>query len=357
MTAQPGAREITAGALAERLQGDVEGDASARLTDVKPIEEAGQDDLSFIANPRYEKHLETSAAGCVLVSRSLAVPAGKTVIRCDDPYLAFAAAVDMLRPAPPRPTPGTHPSASVHPQAEVAPDASIGAGAVVEAGARIAAGAVVGALTYVGHRAEVGEATVLHPRVVLYHDVRVGARCVIHSGVVIGADGFGFAPGGEAGHQKVPQRGVVVIEDDVEVGANTTIDRATLGETRIGRATKIDNLVQIAHNAQLGPQCIVVSQAGISGSTKLGRRCVVAAQAGIVGHLTLGDGSIVAASAGVTKNLAPGAAVMGQPAIPFDKAKRAYVLIERLPEMRRSLRRMEKRLAELEQQQAGTAGG
>ncbi|RME72271.1 MAG: UDP-3-O-(3-hydroxymyristoyl)glucosamine N-acyltransferase [Planctomycetota bacterium] len=348
---------ITVRELAAELGGEVVGEADTLLRDVKPIEQAGPGDLSFIANPKYERFLHETEASCLLVSRDLAVPEGRTVIRCDDPYLAFAFAVTRLRPPPPERPAGIDPRAVVHPEAEIAPDASVGAGAVVEAGASVGSGAVVAPLAYVGHRCRVGERTVLHPHVTLYHDVMVGADCIIHSGAVLGADGFGFAPGPDGRLQKVPQRGTVVVEDGVEIGANTTIDRATLGETRIGAGSKIDNQVQIAHNVQLGPGCIVVAQAGISGSTRLGRGCVVAAQAGIVGHLEIGDGAMIAASAGVTRNLAPGAKVLGQPAVPAERGKRAYVLIERLPEMRKRLRELERRLERLEKSRtAGSTG-
>ncbi|GIW72367.1 MAG: UDP-3-O-acylglucosamine N-acyltransferase [Planctomycetota bacterium] len=353
-------RRLTARELAALLGGQLEGEPETEIADVAAIEQAGPGDLSFVANPAYERYLATSRAACVLVSPTLAVPPGRTVIRCSDPYLAFAQALELFRPpAPALAAPGIHPSAVIDPAAQIDPSACVGPCAVVQAGARVEARAVIGALAYIGHRVRVGAETVVHPRAVLLHDTEVGMRCTIHAGAVLGADGFGFALGG-GGLHKVPQRGRVVLEDEVEIGANTTIDRATFGETRIGTGTKIDNQVQIAHNVVVGPYCAIAAQAGIAGSTRLGSGCLIGAQAGIVGHLRLGDGVVVAASAGVTRNVDAGA-VLGQPAVPIEQGRRAYALIGRLPEMRKEIAELRRRLqalqARLEQAPAPDGGG
>jgi UDP-3-O-[3-hydroxymyristoyl] glucosamine N-acyltransferase len=334
--------------VAAAIGGEPEGDFDREISDVKPIEEAGPRDVTFIANPRYEPFLGKTEAACVVIPRGLQAPPGRTVIRHPNPHLAFAQLIALFRPPAPRPAPGVHPSAIVAPGARLGADVAVEAGAVIEEGAEIGEGAAIGALSYVGPGAKIGPETRLFPRVVLYHGVTVGARCIIHSGAVIGSDGFGFATDEKGRHVKIPQVGTVVIEDEVEIGANTTIDRAALGETRIGRGTKIDNLVMVAHNVEVGAGSILVAQSGISGSTKLGKHVIVAAQAGLTGHIEIGDRAVIAAQSGVTKDVAPGAQVLGSPAFPTPGSKLAYALIARLPEMKKAIAALEKRLADLE---------
>jgi UDP-3-O-[3-hydroxymyristoyl] glucosamine N-acyltransferase len=347
--------EATVRSLASAVGGEAEGDLDLAIRDVKPIAEAGPEDITFVANPRYAKEFERTRAGCVVVPRGFAAPAGRTVIRHEIPYLAFAKLVALLRPPAPTPPRLVHPSAVVAPSARLGRDVAVDACAVIAEDAVIGDGAVIGALSYVGPGVEIGAGTRLYPRVVLYHGVSIGRNAIIHSGAVIGADGFGYATDGQGRHHKVPQVGTVIIEDDVEIGANTTIDRAVLGATRIGRGTKVDNLVQVAHNVEVGAGSLLVAQCGISGSTRLGRGVVVAAQAGVVGHLEIGDRAIVAASAGVTKDVPAGTAVLGQPAVPAETGRRAYALIARLPEIKKDVAALEKRLAKLEA--ALAAGG
>ncbi len=276
-----------------------------------------------------------------------ATGAPATVIRHPNPYLAFAKLVELFYPAPERTVTGVHPGASVSAEARLGRDVNVGFGACVEAGATIGDRVDLGPLCYDGRDVRIGDETRLNPHVTLYAGVEVGRRCILHSGAVIGADGFGYAQEGGIPY-KIPQRGTVVLEDEVEIGANTTIDRAVLGATRIGRGTKIDNLVQIGHNCEIGEGSILVSQCGVSGSTKLGRRVTLAAQAGLVGHIELGDGAIVGAQAGVTKDVPAGQAVLGSPAVPFAAAKRALALVEKLPEIRKEVRELAKRLEEIE---------
>jgi UDP-3-O-[3-hydroxymyristoyl] glucosamine N-acyltransferase len=345
--------------VAALVGGTAEGDLDAPIRDVKPLAEAGPGDVSFLANARYAAEFAATQATCVVVPRGLAAPPppGRSLIRHENPYLAFAKLIEAFRAPPPRPPAGIHHGASVSPDARVGKDVAIGFGAVVEAGAEIGDRAVVGPLSYVGPGATIGEETRLYPRVVVYHGVRVGRRCILHSGCVVGADGFGYATDAQGRHHKVPQVGTVIVEDDVEIGANATIDRAVLGATRIGRGTKIDNLVQVAHNVEVGPGSILVAQCGISGSTKLGHHVVVAAQAGIVGHIEIGDMAQVAAQAGVTKDVPAQSQVLGAPAVPARDGLRAYALIDRLPEYKKAIADHERRLERLEKAAAGAGAG
>jgi len=346
---------FTLAELAARVGGTVQGDGSLRLDGVAPLEDAGPSHISFFANRKYRKAFEASRAGAVIVEPDEDVPAGRTVLRAAPAYLAFAKISTAFHP-PREPLPevapeaAIHPSAKVHPSAQVMPFASVGA------------------------RAEVGPRTILFPGVHLGEDVRVGADCILYAnvvirercvigdrvilqpGCVIGADGFGFAldlqgEGRGPRHYKVPQVGIVVVEDDVEIGANSCVDRATLGVTRIGRGAKIDNLVQIAHNVEVGPLSILASQVGISGSTKLGMGVVAWGQAGLVGHITVGDRANIAAQAGVASDVDAGARVAGSPAGPDVQWARNSAVFNRLTEMRRELRELRAAVARLQGEQ------
>lgn len=340
-------RATSVAELALALGGEVCGDGELVLTDVQPIEKASTGHVTFVANPKYARHLATTEASCVIVGTDVDAPAGRTVIRCAQPYLAFAQAVGHIRPAPPLPPVGVHPKASVDPSATLGDNVRIGANVAIAAEAVVGAGATLYPNVVVGHGATVGADAILYPNVVLYHHVEVGARSMLHAGVVIGGDGFGFATDASGTHHKVPQSGNVVIEDDVEIGANTTIDRAVLGTTRIGRGSKIDNQVQIAHNVTLGTGCLVAAQVGIAGSTQIGDFCMFGAQAGIVGHLEIGDRAIIGAKSGVARNIPAGKAVLGQPAIAFAQTRRVFASLPKLPELRLRVGALERELAEL----------
>ena len=293
--------------LAARVGGEVVGDGELRLEGVAALEDATPAQVSFLSNRKYRRAFEASRAGAVVVEPEEQVPAGRTVLRVRNAYLAFAKLTTLFHPpreALPEVAPGAvvHPSARVHPSAQIMPLASVGPGAQVGARAILHPG------VQIGEGARVGDDCLLYPNVVVREQCVLGARVIVQAGAVVGSDGFGFAfdPEGDGRgprHYTVPQIGIVVVEDDVEIGANTCVDRATLGVTRIGRGTKIDNLVQIAHNVEVGPLSLLVSQVGISGSTKLGMGVVVAGQAGIVGHLTIGDGARIAAQSGVGSDL------------------------------------------------------
>jgi UDP-3-O-[3-hydroxymyristoyl] glucosamine N-acyltransferase len=344
---------FTLAELAERVGGAVEGDATTVIARVAPLEAAGDGELSFFTNARYRAAFEASRAAAVVVGEGEAVPAGRTVLRARHPYLAFAKAATLFHP-PAEAVPVVaeqacvSPSARVDPSAELMPFAFVGPDAVVGPRCVLYPGAFVGA------RARLGADCVLWPNAVVRDRCVLGERVVLEPGCVVGSDGFGFAfdPEGEAGsgprHYKVPQTGIAVIEDDVELGANTCVDRATLGETRVRRGAKVDNLVQIAHNVEVGALSLLVSQVGIAGSSRLGAGVVAAGQVGIVGHLDIGDGAKLMAQSGVTKDVPAGEVVFGSPARPRREMLRLEASLARVPELLRRVRELEGRLAALE---------
>lgn len=329
--------------LAELVGGRVEGDPDRVVAAIHTLEAAGPGELSFLKSPRYRAQAEASRAGALLVGPALAPGfAGRDLLVADDPDHALARLLMVFHPVERR-EPGVHPTAVLEPGCAVDPTAHIGPYAVIGAGSRIGPGASVLAFVSVGRRCAVGEGAVLHPHAVLYDGTEVGKGSVVHAGVVLGADGFGYATHGGS-HHKVPQAGRVVVEEDVEIGANSTVDRATLGETRIGAGTKIDNLVQVGHNVQVGRHCILCGQAGIAGSAHLGDYVVLAGQAGVAGHIDLGDGVQVAAKSAALASIEARTAVAGIPAVEMRKWRRQTVLVARLEEMNRRLRALEAKL-------------
>jgi len=333
---------FTLAQLAARVGGDVVGEGELRVTGIRPLEEAGPEHLSFYHNRRYLEAARASKAGALLVAEAALFP-GRTLLVRRDPYVALAELLELFYPAP-APAPGVHPSAVVAPSARIGEGASVGPHVTV--GERVVVGerAVLGPGCVLGEGAEVGADTVLRANVVIEAGCRVGARCLLHAGVVVGSDGYGFATVGGV-HRKVPQVGIVVIEDDVEIGANCTIDRAALGETRIGRGCKLDNLVHVGHNVQVGEHSLLVAQVGISGSTKLGHHVVMAGQSGAVGHIRIGDGTVVTAKTGVTEDTPPGAMVSGFPSRPHKQWLRALANLYSLEELRRTVKRLEASLS------------
>ncbi len=332
---------MKAAEIAALVGATVEGDPAVELSGVAPLERAAGSDISFLSNPRYRDAALRSAAGAILASSGSDLP-GRTVLVCADPYAAFARIMQHFHPPRRRP-PGVHPSACVAEDARVSAEAHVGPNAVIGAGSTVAEGAQIDAGCVIGEGCTVGRDCHLFPRVVLYDGTSLGERVVLHSGVVVGADGFGYAF--EAGrHLKIPQVGRVVIEDDVEIGANSTVDRGAMEDTRIGAGTKIDNLVMVAHNVQVGPHCILVAQSGISGSTRLGHHVIIAGQSGAVGHIHIGDGAKVGAKSAVTHDLPPGAFVTGHPAQDHRRWLKERALAGRLEEFFQRLRRLESRV-------------
>ena len=330
--------------LAERLGCELCGDGDVEIRGVAGLEQAGPGELSFLAHPRYADKLAATRAAAVVVADG-----HETSLPClvsDKPYLAFARAVALLRPQ-------ARPAAGVHVSAQVDPSAVLGEGVHV------------GALSVVGKGVHVGARSVLHPHVVLYDGVELGEDCVLHAGVsvregcrlgqrvvvqdgaVIGADGFGFARDKDGRYHKFPQVGIVVIEDDVEIGALTAIDRAALGETRIGRGTKLDNLVQVGHSVRIGEDTVLAGQVGVAGSTQIGRGVTLAGQVGVAGHLTIGDGVTATAQTGIPSSVEAGSVVSGYPAIENRAWLRSSAVFAKLPELQRRLRELERKLESL----------
>lgn len=340
--------------LAAELGGTVVGDGSVVIRGVAGIREAQPGDITFIANSRYDGYLAETRASAVICShenRDAVVP----LLQVDNPYLAFQKVVRLYRPELYKPLPGVHPTAVVSPAASIGEGATIGPHCVVETGAKVGANTVLMAGCYLGVQAVLGADCQLHPNVTVREECQVGDRCILHPGVVVGSDGFGFALDGGRYH-KIPQVGIVVIGDDVEIGANTTIDRATTDATRIGNGTKIDNLVQIGHNVVIGQHCIIVAQVGISGSSHLEDFVVVGGQAGIIGHIRIGKGAQVGGQAGVSKSLPAGAMVWGTPANPLSLVKRINAYLQRLPQLFERAKRLEARVEKLEQEKKETVG-
>jgi UDP-3-O-[3-hydroxymyristoyl] glucosamine N-acyltransferase len=323
-------------ALGATLEG---GTGEAEITGVAAIEEAVPGTLTVLVDRRHGSHLSTTQAGAVLLGPD--APASPVpVLRVDHPWEAFAKAMELFHPAQ-RPTPGIHPTAIVAPTALLGPGAFVGPYAVIGEDVRIGCDAVLHAHVTLYRGARIGDAFTAHAGAVVREEVVIGDRVTLHAGAVIGSDGFGFVPL-SGGHRKVPQVGTVILEDDVEVGANTTVDRATMGATRIGRGTKIDNLAMIGHGCQLGPGCLLAAQVGLAGSTRVGAGVMMGGQVGASGHLTVGDGVQVAAQTGIHRDLPAGGIYGGYPAVDIRSWRRAMASLTKLPDLLRRFRRLEK---------------
>jgi UDP-3-O-[3-hydroxymyristoyl] glucosamine N-acyltransferase len=343
---------FTAAEIAGHLQGEVMGDPTTVLNSFAPADRAQAGDLTFAENEGYFARAEQSDASAIIVddkSRS----GSKVLIRVANARVAFAKALALFFPEPVLP-PGIHPTAIVSPTAQIAPTAHIGPHCVIGERARIGARVVLHAGDFVGADCRLSEDVVLFPHVTLYPRTELGQRVRIHAGTVIGSDGFGYVQ--DAGtHRKVPQIGNVIVGDDVEIGANVTIDRGALGPTVIGKGTKIDNLVQIAHNVVVGEHCLIISQAGISGSTKLGNYVILAGQVGLAGHLQIGNRAVIAAQSGVMHDIPDGEKWFGYPAQPDKQTKRQIIALQHLPQLLRRVSEIERKLALGEN--ASEAGG
>lgn len=329
---------VTLGELAALVGGSVRGDAHRVLSGVKPLASAGPGELSFLTHAGYREAARASRAGALLVAAADAT-LPQDLLVCADPGWALAEVLRRFYP-PAVPPAGVHATAVLAPGCSVDPAASVGPYVVVGAGSCVEAGAVLHAGVVIGERCRVGAGSVLHPRVVLYDDSELGERVIVHAGVVIGADGFGYAAH-DGRLVKVPQVGRVVVEDEVEIGANSAVDRATLEETRIGAGSKLDNLVQVGHNVRLGKGCVICGQAGIAGSTRLGDGVVLAGQAGVAGHIELGDLVQVAAKSAALQSVPARTKVAGIPAVPLPEWRRQVTRLARLGELFRRVRRLE----------------
>mgnify|MGYP001166967896 CR=1 FL=1 len=332
--------------IAALIGGSVCGDENALVGDIRPIDEAGESDLTFISNPKYFKMLKTTRAAAVLVPPGTVAP-DKTLIVVADPYAAFAKLMAVFYPIDHGPV-GVSPDACIEEGAVVSPEATVLPRAVISRGAQINRGAVIYPGVYIGPNARVGEDSILYANVTVYARCIIGKRVILHSGVVIGADGFGFAEPG-AGNAKIPQVGIVQIDDDVELGANTTVDRAALGKTWIQRNVKVDNLVQIAHNVVIGENSAIAAQTGISGSAKIGRGVIIGGQVGIVGHISIGDHAMIAAASGIHKDIPAGAVGGGRPFQTYKEWLKVESSKIRLPEYRAKLDKLIRQVEALEE--------
>lgn len=334
--------------IAALLGGTVEGDTNAEVWKLCKIEEGEPGGLSFLANSKYSNYIYTTKATAVIVSKSFVPehPISSTLIRVDDPYLAFAMLLKKYNEMQ-LDKKGVDSQAFISPSATIGKDCYIGPFAFIGENVRIGDGAKIYPQTYVGDNSQIGDQTTLFAGVRIYQNIVVGSRCILHSGVVVGADGFGFAPTADGSYQKIDQIGNVVIEDDVEIGANTTIDRATLGSTIIHRGVKLDNLCQIAHNVVVGENTVMASQSGIAGSGKVGSHCVIAGQVGIVGHIEVGNNVTIAAQSGVTRSFPDNVTILGSPATDAIKQRKTYVFERNLDQLYKRVDELEKKLAKL----------
>jgi len=339
--------DLTVSELAALVGGQFASDThgAAKITGAASIAEAREGDVTFFGNAKYLAGLKTCRATAALVPADFAEPIPPIAIRCENPTLAFSKVIERTAPPPIVFAQGVHPSAAIGAGVELGAGVSIQPNVVIEAGAKIGAHSVIGAGSYIGHEAVVGADCHFAPRVTVGARCLVGSRVILHSGVVLGSDGFGFEMK-DGRHVKIPQVGIVQVDDDVEIGANTTVDRARFGRTWIGAGTKIDNLVQIAHNVQIGKHCIICALAGISGSTRLGNHVVLGGQVGTVGHIFIGDGTQVGAKSGVSKDVPPGQVLWGTPALPMRETKEQLARTRLLPRLFERVKRLEQKSRE-----------
>lgn len=341
--------DFSAALIAEFLKGKVDGDPGTSVHDVSKIEEGQSGTLSFLANPKYEKYIYETRSSIVIVNEDFIPqkPVPATLIRVKNAYEAFAALLRLYEEQKPKKK-GISQMASISETSSLGKDLYIGDFAVVSDGVTIGNNVQIYPQVYIGERVIIGEGTILHPGVKIYEGTEIGSHCIIHAGAVIGGDGFGFAPSQENNYEKIPQVGKVILEDHVEVGANTTIDRATMGATILKKGVKLDNLIMIAHNVEVGENTVMAAQSGISGSTKVGRNCMFGGQVGLIGHISIADGVKIAAQSGVTKNInQENIVVQGSPPLDFTHYQRCYVVFKNLPDLRNQVIELEKKVATL----------
>jgi len=340
---------FTAAMIADFLKGSVEGNPEASVSDVTKIEEGRSGTLSFLANPKYEKYIYDTQSTIVIVNEDFK-PQNKistTLIRVKNAYESFAELLRLYDQSKPKKT-GISKMAVISESASLGDGLYIGDFTVVSDYVKLANGVQLYPQVYIGDNVTIGEGSIIHPGVKVYEGCQIGAHCVIHAGAVVGGDGFGFAPNQANDYRKVPQVGIVIMEDYVEVGANTTIDRATMGATVLKKGVKLDNLIMIAHNVEVGENTVMAAQTGISGSTKIGKNCMFGGQVGLIGHISIADGVKIAAQSGIPKSIREeGAIVQGAPAFEFGLYQRSYVLFKNLPKIRNQIIELEKKVADL----------
>ena len=333
--------DLTVDQIARFIDGVVEGDGSEIIFGIAKIEDAGAGEITFISNPKYAKFIDETKASAVIVANDFP-KTHKTIIRTANPYVAFLKLLNYFHPPKEMLDEGIHSTAVIHPSVFIGEGTRIGAGVVIGKNSVIGKDCRIFPNVVIGEDVQIGDKTIIYANVTVREQVHIGQKVIIHSGTVIGSDGFGFAPEGEM-YRKIPQVGIVIIEDEVEIGANCAIDRATIGQTIIRRGAKLDNLIQIAHNVVVGENTVIAAQAGIAGSTKIGKHAIIGGQVGIVGHIELGDDVTIGAQSGVTKAFPDKTVLFGYPARPIMQAKREEAALRKLPQLL-------KRISELEQQ-------
>lgn len=337
--------EFTAGNIAAIVNGQVDGDPNVTVNSFAKIEEGHPGAISFLANPKYQQYIYTTASSVVLVSNDFRPesPVAATLIRVENPYETIAHLLQMVNSMTQQHPTGIEQPCFVAEGVEIPADAYVGAFAYIGAGAKIGTGAKIYPQAYIGPGVEIGQNTIVYAGAKIYKGCKIGNQCIIHSGAVIGADGFGFAPTPDGSYDKIPQTGIVEIDDNVEIGANTTIDRAMMGATKIHRGTKLDNLIQIAHGVEIGHDTVMAAQVGIAGSTKVGSNCMFGGQVGLAGHIHVGDRVEIGAQSGVPNNVKDNARILGYPAIPARDFMRQAALLRRLDNLFDTVRNLEKK--------------
>lgn len=341
--------QFPAAQIAILVNGRVEGDPNAVVSSFGKIEEAKEGQLTFFANPKYEDYLYSTRASIVVINEAyeLKQPVNATLIRVPDAYTAFATLLGKYQEIMQQQLIGVQQPSYIAKTASYGENVFIGAFAYLGENVKLGNNTKIFPNAFIGDNVIIGDNTVIHPGVKIYHDCKVGSHVIIHAGTVIGSDGFGFAPQSDGSLKKVPQIGNVVIEDNVEIGANATIDRATMGSTLIKSGAKLDNLIQIAHNVEVGNSTVIAAQAGVSGSTKIGNGVMIGGQAGLAGHLQVGDGSKINAQAGLGKSLKPGSSVTSSPAYDYGQAIRSQAIARNLPEMEKRIKELEELVKQL----------
>jgi UDP-3-O-[3-hydroxymyristoyl] glucosamine N-acyltransferase len=341
--------EFNAATIAGFLNGEIEGDPDVKVNTIAKIEEGQEGALSFLANPKYEHYIYVTKSSVVLVNKTF-VPSAKinaTLIKVENSYEAFASLLRLVDQARPRKK-GIHATAVIEPTAKIGTDVYIGACAYIGDNCIVGDGCSVYPQVYIGDNTTLGENCILNPGVKIYHDCILGERCIIHAGTVIGSDGFGFAPQSDNEYMKIPQLGNVILEDNVEIGANVTIDRATMGSTIIRKGVKLDNLIQIGHNVEIGENSVMAAQTGISGSTKVGKNCMFGGQVGLAGHIKIANGTKIGAQGGILGDVkVENTAIIGSPAIEIRQFMKSSIIFRKLPEMKIKIDSLEKEIESL----------
>lgn len=343
--------QISVETIAAHLNGTIEGDSTVMVSSAARIEQGKQGNICFLANPKYEKYLYTTNASAILLNKDFKVEGEVTpvIIRVDNAYEAIASVLALFETEKSSNKKGREYPSKVSWRSKRGKGCYIGAFAYIAKGAKLGNNVKVYPHVYIGDNVTVGDNTILYSGVKVYQGCVIGANCILHSGVIIGGDGFGFAPQANGEYKKIPQTGNVILEDNVEIGANTTIDRATMGSTVLKKGVKLDNLIQIAHNVEIGKNTVMAAQTGIAGSTKIGENCIFAGQAGAIGHITVGNNVVVATKTGLSNNTADGKQMLGYPPMEANKYKRSFAVFRNLPELRNDVEALKKAMAKKEE--------